>query len=281
MGPPFLVSLLLAALVLPPPLEQWRAEIEAAAGVPVLVAEVEFSEDGRQMQLAEDVRGRAVMAQYLQQPAFVEQFLLMRGVMVHHRGWEGEAYLILLNGRRRPEWERHLPALVGHELGHAWLRVIRYPEAQAEAGDPACLAVHAGDIVEHVLIRRELSRRGVAHAVYAAASFQAALAAMKKLPDGEGLRLARRDPCRALRQVAAWVDARLGLDAEAWPDLANYEAESRRLFPGLEEAVGSIQADLHGADSADPEQGQAALARVAAKLRGVAAALVDGPAQEP
>lgn len=271
----------LAALILPPPLDQWRAEIEAAAGVPVLVAEVEFSEDGLQMRLAGDVPGRAVFAHYLRQPAFVEQFLLMRGVMIHHRGWEGEAYLVLLNGRRKSEWERYVPALVGHELGHAWLRAIRYPEAQVEPGDPACLAIHTGDIVEHVLIRRELDRRGIAHALYAAESFQAALAAMKEMPDGEGMKLARRDPCRALRQAAAWVDARLGLDAETWPDLEDYEAESRRLFPGLEETVRSIEEDLRGADPAGPAQGRAALTRVAGKLRGIAAALVEGPVEEP
>lgn len=262
---------LLFALALPPALEQWRAEIEAAGGVPVLAAEVEFDPDGRRMRLPEGIAGRELFAHYLRQEEFVRQFMLMRGVMVHHRGWGGEALLVMLNGARRAEWAAHAEALAGHELGHAWLRARRYPEPAPEPGDPPCLAIHAGDIVEHVLIRRELDRRGINHRGYAAQSYAAALAAMRQWEDGAGLRRPVRDACLAPRQVALWVDARLGLGAGAWADLELYEAEARRVFPGLEEQVSAIEALLGAAGLDEPGEAKAALEAVAGRLRALAA----------
>jgi hypothetical protein len=262
---------LIFALVAPQVLEVWRGEIEAAGGVPVLVVEVEFDSEGQQMPLAEGVAGRALFAHYLRQDEFVRQFVHMRGVMVHHRGWGGEAFLVMLNGARRAEWESHVAALVGHEFGHAWLRAKRYPVITPEAGDPPCLGIHAGDIVEHVLIRRELDRREIGHRGYAVESYAAALAAMRKREDGEGLRQSSQDRCLALRQVALWVDARLGLGAEDWPDFAQYEAEARRVFPGLEEHVGVIEALVRAAALDDPEEAKAALEAVAGRLRKVGA----------
>lgn len=267
---------LIFALAAPQVLEVWRGEIEAAGGVPVLVAEVEFEPGGQQMRLPEGIAGRALFAHYLRQEEFVRQFVHMRGVMVHHRGWGGEAFLVMLNGARRTEWEPHVAALVGHEFGHAWLRAKRFPETTPEAGDPPCLAIHAGDIVEHVLIRRELDRRGIGHRGYAAESFAASRVAMKQREDGEGLKQARQDACLALRQVALWVDARLGLAAEDWPDLAQYEAEARRVFPGLEEHVSAIEALVGAAALDDPVEAKAALEAVAGRLRKLAADIAAG-----
>lgn len=264
---------LVFAFLTPPVLDVWRGEIEAAGGVPVLVAEVEFDPGGEQMRLPEGIRGRALFAHYLRQDEFVRQFVHMRGVMVHHRGWDGEAFLVMLNGARRAEWEPHMAALVGHELGHAWLRVKRYPEIMPKPGDPACLAIHTGDIVEHVLIRRELDRREISHRGYAVESYAAALAAMKQREDGEGIRQARQDACVALRQTALWVDARLGLGTAQWPELAEYETEARRVFPGLEEHVSAIEALVGAAALEDPVEAKAALEAVAGRLRGLGAGI--------
>lgn len=269
-------SFLILALAAPQVLEVWRGEIEAAGGVPVLVAEVEFDPGGQQMRLAEGIRGRELFAHYLRQEEFVRQFVHMRGVMVHHRGWDGEAFLVMLNGARRVEWEPHLAALVGHELGHAWLRAKRYPEITPQAGDPPCLAIHTGDIVEHVLIRRELDRREIGHRSYAVESYAAALALMRRQEDGAGLRQARRDVCVALRQTALWVDARLGLGTAHWPEFAEYEAEARRVFPGIEEHVGEIETLVGSAALEDPEEAKAALESVAGRLRGLAAGIMAG-----
>lgn len=154
---PLLPALVLLAL--PPVLEQWRAEIEAAGGAPVLVAEVEFSADGSEMRLPDDVPGRPLFVQYLRREDFVRQFLLMRGVLVHHQGPDANAFLVLLNGARRGEWGAHEASLLGHEFGHAWLRARGYPAPVFPPGPLACLAIHTGDIVQHVLIRREMDRR--------------------------------------------------------------------------------------------------------------------------
>jgi hypothetical protein len=282
MTPALPILALLPALVLPPALAEWRAAIEAA-GVPVLIAEVQSPPGGETLTLPEDTPGRPLFAYYLRQPGFLQQFVHMRGVMVHHQAPGAEAYLILLNGARRGEWERYEAALIGHELGHAWLRARRFPLPPTLPADPACLAIHAGDIVEHVLIRRELARRGIEQAPYWIESFEASLRHMKTLPDGEGLRLARLDPCRALRHAAAWVDARLGLGGGAWPALDEFESESRRLFPGLEQTAAALLELLGPARLEEPAGAEAALGAAASLLRAFAATLAParGPALEP
>lgn len=258
-------------LALPPALEQWRAEIEAAGGAPVLVAEVEFSADGQQMRLPGDVKGRGLFAEYLKQEDFARQFQLMRGVMVHHQGFDGQAYLVMLNGARRGEWGAHEAALIGHEFGHAWLRAKGYPAPVYQPGVAGCLAIHTGDIVQHVLIRREMERRGIDPAGLWIETLEAGLRGARTWGDGEGTRRATGgDPCLALRQVAEWADVRLGLSAAGWPNLVAYEDEMRRVFPGLEDTVGAVTGAVLGREVADRQQHRAALERVFSLLRALA-----------
>ncbi len=259
------------ALALPPALEEWRLEIERTGGTPVLVAEVEFSADGQEMRLPEGIQGRALFASYLRQEDFVRQFLLMRGVMVHHQGFDGQAYLVMLNGARRGEWGGHEAALIGHEFGHAWLRAKGYPAPVYQAGAAGCLAIHTGDIVQHVLIRREMERRGIGHTGLWIESLEAGLRGAQTWGDGEGTRRGREgDTCLALRQVAEWVDVRLGLAAAGWRNFVAYEEEMRRVFPGLEETVGAVTGAVLGREVADPTQHRAALERVYGHLQALA-----------
>lgn len=263
---PLLPALVLLAL--PPVLEQWRAEIEAAGGAPVLVAEVEFSADGSEMRLPDDVPGRPLFVQYLRREDFVRQFLLMRGVLVHHQGPDANAFLVLLNGARRGEWGAHEASLLGHEFGHAWLRARGYPAPVFPPGPLACLAIHTGDIVQHVLIRREMDRRGIPHQPLWLESLAAATRAARTWPDGDGLRRARvDDPCLAARQAAEWADVRLGF-IDARPEVVDqYEAEMRRVYPGLESVVGSIAEAVSGLEVEDRQRHREALELVFAHLR--------------
>lgn len=255
-------------LALPPALEQWHAEIESVGGAPVYVAEVEFSPDGQQISLPDATPARPLFAQYLRQEDFVRQFILMRGVLIHHHGPDGQAHLVLLNGARRPEWGAHQDALIAHEFGHAWLRAKGYPAPVFQPGPLACLAIHTGDIVQHVLIRREMEARGIDHLALWLASLEAATAGAAVLPDNEGMAKIRAgDPCLALRQAAEWADVRLGFAGSRPEIVESYEVEMRRLFPDLERAVSSIAEAVRSRKVEDHQQHLDALRQVNALLR--------------
>jgi hypothetical protein len=255
-------------LALPPALEQWRAEIETAGGAPVFVAEVEFSPDGQQMTLPDSTPARSLFAHYLRQDDFARQFVLMRGVLIHHQGPEGQAHLVLLNGARRPEWGPHQDALIAHEFGHAWLRAKGYPAPVFQPGPLACLAIHTGDIVQHVLIRRELESRGIEHLPLWLASLEAATAGASTLPDGEGFAKVRAgDPCLALRQIAEWADVRLGFPSSRPELVESYESQMRRVFPGIESTVSAIAEAVSTRKVEEPQQHLDALQQVHGLLR--------------
>jgi hypothetical protein len=263
-----LLWLAFLTLALPPALEQWRADIESAGGTPVYVAEVEFSPDGEQMTLPDSTPARPLFAQYLRQEDFVRQFVLMRGVLIHHQGPDGQAHLVLLNGARRPEWGAHEDALIAHEFGHAWLRAKGYPAPVFQPGPLACLAIHTGDIVQHVLIRREMEARGIDHLSLWLASLEAATAGASPLPDGEGIAKVRSgDPCLALRQTAEWADVRLGFAGSRPEIVENYELQMRRIFPDLEPAVSAIADAVRSRKVEDPQQHLDALQHVHTLLR--------------
>lgn len=192
----------------------------------------------------------------------------MRGVLVHHQGPDANAFLVLLNGARRGEWGAHEASLLGHEFGHAWLRARGYPAPVFPPGPLACLAIHTGDIVQHVLIRREMDRRGIPHQPLWLESLAAATRAARAWPDGDGLRRARvDDPCLAARQAAEWADVRLGF-TDARPEVVDqYEAEMRRVYPGLESVVGSIAEAVRGLEVEDRQRHREALELVFAHLR--------------
>ena len=263
-----LLWLAFLTLALPPALEQWRADIESAGGAPVYVAEVEFSPDGEQMTLPDSTPARPLFAQYLRQEDFVRQFVLMRGVLIHHQGPDGQAHLVLLNGARRPEWGAHQDALIAHEFGHAWLRAKGYPAPVFQPGPLACLAIHTGDIVQHVLIRREMEARGIDHLPLWLASLEAANAGASPLPDSEGSAKVRAgDACLALRQTAEWADARLGFAGSRPEIVESYELQMRRLFPDLEPAVSAIAEAVRSRKVEDRQQHLDALEQVHALLR--------------
>jgi hypothetical protein len=271
---PWLAFLLFA---LPPALEEWRTGIEARAGVPVLVATVEFSGDQSEMRLPADVPGRHLFARYLSEESFVRQFLLMRGVMVRHMDGPESAFLVMLNGARRGEWAAYEEALVGHEFGHAWLLAQGYPAPVYRPGPNGCLSIHTTDLVQHILIRRDMEARGIPHAAFTLKSLEEALQAARTWADGEGMRRARQEPCLALRQLAEWVDARMGPAPEQWSGMRDYEAEMRRIFPGLEEPAAALEHVLRAREVSDHQQHREAIEAVYTILADVAARLAAPP----
>lgn len=258
-----LLPVQMMAQELTPALEQWKAEIEKA-GVPVLLARVDHDAATNTYRLSESVQGRDLFVEYLQQEDFIRQFQHMYGVMVHHKGIR-EAYLVMLNGARSSEWEADEEAVLAHELGHAWIKSRRYPTPVFQAGLAGCLAIHTGDIAQHVLIRKELNRRGIDFRSFWLKSLDRAVR-----QSASAVRPAEDDRCVRVRQAAELVDVRLGLAGYDWPGRADYEAMVKRLMPEVEPTVGDIIEWIASHDMEDVDQHRQTLRVVFEKLKALA-----------
>jgi hypothetical protein len=249
------LSLALAAETVPAVIEQWRKDLREEFGVTIPIVWVGRNVEG-------DPEGMDLAARQLAGEAFRAQFRLMQAATITEEPPGGPRIAVLMNEAWRPSWSGHEAALLGHEFGHVWLRLRRLPAPAYSGGATACLAVHTGDIVQHVLIRAELDRRNIDHKTSLMKSMDEAAAAMKH---GS----AARDSCAAARQTAIWVDSRLGLKWTQWPGREEYEAVARRLFPEAEEPVNRIIALLDGKDLNDRFVHRQALVDVFAELRRV------------
>lgn len=250
------LSLALAAQPVPPEIERWREDLREVFGVTIPIVWVGRTVEG-------DPEGMDLAARQMASEGFRAQFQMMQAATVTESLAGEQRIAVLMNESWRPSWSGHEAALLGHELGHVWLRLRRLPAPAYSGGATACLAVHTGDIVQHVLIRAELERRGIDHRSLLMKNMDEAAAAMMR---GS----AARDSCAAARQAALWVDSRLGLKEKEWPGRADYEAAARRLFPEAEGPVGRIVGLLGGKDLDDRFVHRQALVDIYAELRPLA-----------
>lgn len=248
---------------LTPALEQWRKEIEES-GVPVLVARIGHESSTNTYSLPAGIEGRELFTEYLKQNDFMQQFQHMYGVMVHHKGVR-EAYLIMLNLARADEWAANEEAVLAHELGHAWIKSRKFPAPVFQPGLAGCLAIHTGDIAQHVLIRKELDRRGIDHRTFWRRTLDRAVEESTALgPPADD------DRCIRVRQAAELVDVRLGLAGEEWAGREAYEAMVRRLMPEVEPTVREIVNWMNSHDVEAIDQHRQALRVVFDRLKALA-----------
>lgn len=257
-----MVNVTASLLVLTAALLSWKTGIEAKGGIPLLVAEVQHQAEGNEFTLPAGTPRRELFTEYLKQDQFMRQFSLMYAVMVHHKSPSGSAYLILLNGAKRSEWEAHQEAVLAHEFGHAWLKAEGYPAPILINNQWACVGIHAGDITQHVLIRAELDRRGIDHRTFWFRSLDQAVAQMEKGPPPP-----EADRCARVRQTAQLVDVRLGVKPGEWAGQARYEAAVHQSMPEVESTVAAIVAYVQAHDMADRAEHRTALQFVFEKLK--------------
>ena len=253
----------LAGQALTPALEEWKKEIESG-GVPVLLARVEHDAGANTYSLPEGIEGRELFAEYLGQPDFLKQFEQMYGVMVHHKN-PRPAYLIMLNMGRAGEWGEYEEAVLAHEFGHAWIKSRKYAAPVYQAGLAGCLAIHTGDIAQHVLIRKELERRGIDQRTFWLETLDKATAKA-----GGMERPAEQDRCIRVMQARELVDVRLGLEGVDWAGREAYEAMVKRVFPEVEPTVAGIVAWMKRHDMEDAAQHRLALRVVFEHLKALA-----------
>lgn len=240
-----MAAVLASAVLLSAALLAWKAEIEQR-NMEVVVAEARRSAPTAAFSVPADTPRLDILSGYLAMEDFQRQFALMRATTITHRLPERQIAFILLNGDRRPEWERFQEALLAHEFGHAWIRAQLYPAPVFVPGPHACLAVHTGDIVQHVLIRKELDRRGISFRRHWLEDLEGAIPVMEAAQPPP-----QDDRCARARLAAEWVDVRLGLAAGEWPQQERYERAARRYMPEIVFTVERITSYLRGVDVAD------------------------------
>ena len=273
----FVLSLLLTArvaLAAPPlseRLETWKREIEQR-GEPLVVARIETDRETNQVRIPPDTPRRALLARLLASQGLVEQFVQTHAMTLNQQALEGRTHFVLLNMARAAEFKDAEEPLLAHEFGHAWLDALgfRSPDVAGEA--QPCLAIHAGDIVQHILIRGEIERRGFVFRDYWIRNLDQALDALKKeaAPGAAGA-------CDSLARIALWTDVRLALSADSWSRYGEFDQAFRRRFPLLAETVDELVTVLEAVDVTALDRFRRALAYVHRRLA-VTAGMEERPA---
>jgi len=246
-------------------LAAWKAEIEQASGARIAIGWVSHQRETNVLTLPAETELRPLFANYLRDENFVREFMNTHAMTVSVRNGLVLHHLIFINGGRQEEWNGEYNALVAHELGHAWLKALSYPVPIYQAGPQACLSIHSGDIVQHILIRAELERRKIDHIPLRIAPLGQLMERWKATPP-ENLA-----PCTAVQLTALWVDVRLGVPATAWPEKERFEQQIAARYPKVHEAVNDVTAILNGKDVTDKGVHRFVLAEVFNRLKTLAA----------
>jgi len=229
-------------VVLSPPLAQWKRDIEAAGKTTVVLARV-FTDTARnELTLPDDVEFRPFLRKMLNDEAFVKQFVQTHAINVNSNTGLRPISVVLLNMARSADWEGQEDAVIAHELGHIWLHTRGYEAPQGLDG-LSCVAVHAGDIVQHVLIREQMRARHIDYLPFWISSLEAALLQM----DGRTVSNPQiADQCQHISRLALWVDVAVGLSDREWPRRQALLAGFRNRFPELKDRSDRIAAILRG-----------------------------------
>ncbi|HXG33044.1 MAG TPA: hypothetical protein VNJ11_06750 [Bryobacteraceae bacterium] len=215
-----------ASVRLSPQLARWKAEIETQGQTKVVLARVYTDAERNELVLPPDTEARPVLSRFFLQESFREQFVRTHAMSVTYSGAEGRFSFVVLNMALASEWEQAEEAVIAHEFGHAWLAALGYGAPPYEAGERSCLAVHAGDIVQHVLIREEMDRRGIAWRSYWVRNLNAALERLESQAAGAPLA-----PCQMAAIAALWADTRLGFSERQWGELPRFLSALEEKFP--------------------------------------------------
>jgi hypothetical protein len=181
-----------------------------------------------------------VLRRYFLEESFRAQFAASHALTINYTGPEGKLHFVLLNEALSDHWGASPDPVLADEFGHLWLQGLGYEVPPYEPGERSCVATNAADAVQHVLVRREVARRGIPYLDYWVRNLEMALRGM-----GAGAGAAPPDPpCRKLAQMALWIDVRLGLSPERWPNYAKFQRAMKRNTPEIEAAVDYLEERL-------------------------------------
>jgi hypothetical protein len=219
-----------ARVELPGALASWRKDIEAKGQRSVLVARIFLDQARNEFHLPADAPERPVLAALLRSAEVRTQLANAHALNINLDGQRRRVSVILLNMGRHAEWSPVEPSVLSHELGHAWLHATGFASPRYDG----CLALHAGDIVQHALLRPEAARRGVPLTPLLLRNADMALKTLESeaAMQNEGSRPVD-DPCRRAAALSLLLDLRLGLTDSQFPQRTEFEARLEQRFPGI------------------------------------------------
>jgi hypothetical protein len=234
-------------VALTPALARWKADIEATGKTTVVLARVFTDANRNELVLPEDAEFRPFLRRLLSSESFVTQFVQTHAMNVNADTGLRPISAVFLNMALAADWEGQEDAVIAHELGHIWLHARGY-EAVRVPGGLSCEAVHAGDIVQHILIREQMRARRIDFLPFWIRTLESALEQMTKQSGGES---GTADRCRHIARLALWVDVDLGLTDREWPRRQAMLSALRKSFPQLEGDETQIAAMLRGRNLRD------------------------------
>jgi hypothetical protein len=236
-------------LSLPEAVLQWKSELESKLGASITL-----------VQAAEEA---PELASYFANPAFQAALDRAQALTLSLRSNGQLRPFVILNWERLRQSPNDPAMLVAHEFGHIWLQANGFFPPKFDGSPNACLAIHAGDIVQHERIRQEMDRRGLNWRTGYQLDYEASLAAARladQVPAGP--------PCLRAQRLSLMMDLRLGFAAAGNPWRNEYLA----LLGSQDPAAEALSIEL--AESL-PEDYTDALAKVRAAVLGLVARPLD------
>lgn len=237
-----MLPLLLTLLQEPSRIDQWIQEIPH----PVIIAKVKV-ENGAYI-LPENLGdNRAILAQYFSQYEFRAQFVHTHAVNLNI-DFPGRPpiHFIVLNMARMTDTKQPEEEIIAHELGHVALHAKGFRAPAYTPGLLACEPIHTGDIVQHAIIRRELSRRGFHPEKGWIQDLEQAWKQLEKSPPQTA---PPADLCQRLQRLSLLIDLELGLSGEnQWKNLQNYRDRLTAHDPLLAELASRLARLLNHLD---------------------------------
>jgi len=212
-------------------LQKWQAEIAALDRGKLVLARV-YVRNGAYI-LPDDVEERDLLVRFFGQYEFRSQFVRTHAININVDTPKPVSFVVL-NMDRMKESGVSEEEFLSHELGHAWLHQRNLRAPALVPGMLACEAIHTGDVVQHVLIRREQARRGIDYKKGWVGDLEKAYQALKKAPAETA---PPADLCLRLHRLSLLVDLAMGLEAEDWPNRSAYAARLTAGDPLLAELV--------------------------------------------
>jgi hypothetical protein len=216
---------LFLALQLPIPLPDaitaWKREIEEASGQNIEIIRIPGDSPP-----AEDL---PVLSRYFAQPDFLRSFDLAQAMTFRYEMAGRGRSLILLNSRRLNSMGNTPEALIAHELGHLWLHSLGFKPPVYTPGPLACAAIHIGDIVQHIHIRREQDRRGIPWRDAYRKDYEQATASLRQETTFQP-----GDPCFRAQRLSLMIDIRSSFAAHEFPARGEYLSLLARQDPEAE-----------------------------------------------
>lgn len=244
----------------------WATDIERLTKSKIIVMRLTPGE------LPVDEPHRSVARKHFSDPVFLQMFTASQALSLNPNGAAGPFQYIFVNAKLAPGDQESLDGLLGHELGHLWIRAQGYPTPRYATGEAGCLSVATGDALQHILMRGEMDMRGIEWRSGFIDQLELALAKMKEPLPTEPAKTPR---CQMLAQVSLWLDVDLGLKEKDWIHREEFLQLLGKRFPAVAEQGRILSRELAAVNLADKDVHRRQLQLVFTQLKGFAVTHVN------